>query len=35
MGLNLDVKALLQKAGLKEGANSRPAEFVLEKAFVG
>jgi ferredoxin--NADP+ reductase len=35
MGLNLDVKALLAKAGLNEGANSRPAEFVLEKAFVG
>lgn len=35
MGLNLDVKAILEKAGFTEGANSRPAEFVLEKAFVG
>ena len=35
MGLNLEVKALLEAAGLTEGANNRPAEFVLEKAFVG
>ena len=34
MGLNLDVKALLEKAGLTEGSNSMPAEYVLEKAFV-
>lgn len=32
---NLDVKALLEAAGLREGANSEPAEFVIEKAFVG
>ena len=32
---NLDIKALLEQAGLCEGANSEPAEFVIEKAFVG
>ncbi len=35
MGLNTDVKALLEEAGLEEGANSKPATYVLEKAFVG
>ena len=35
MGLNNDVKALLEAAGLEEGANSKPATYVLEKAFVG
>jgi ferredoxin/flavodoxin---NADP+ reductase len=30
-----DVKALMIKAGLQEGANSAPAEFVIEKAFAG
>ncbi len=35
LGFNLDIKALLEKAGLREGANSDPAEFVVEKAFVG
>ncbi|MDI6837510.1 MAG: ferredoxin--NADP reductase, partial [Rhizobiaceae bacterium] len=30
-----DTKALLEKAGLTEGANSKPAEFVIERAFVG
>jgi ferredoxin--NADP+ reductase len=30
-----DTKELLEKAGLTEGANSRPAEFVIERAFVG
>ena len=34
MGLNMDVKALLEAAGLNEGSNSMPAEYVLEKAFV-
>lgn len=32
---NLDIKQLLENAGLNEGANSEPAEFVIEKAFVG
>ena len=30
-----DTKALLDAAGLTEGANNRPAEFVVERAFVG
>lgn len=30
-----DTKALLEKAGLTEGANNKPAEFVIERAFVG
>jgi ferredoxin/flavodoxin---NADP+ reductase len=30
-----DTKALLEQAGLQEGANSRPGDFVIEKAFVG
>lgn len=30
-----DTKELLEKAGLNEGANSKPAEFVIERAFVG
>jgi len=32
---NLDIKAILEGHGLREGANSEPAEFVVEKAFVG
>jgi len=35
LGFNLDIKALLEKAGLHEGANSDPGQFVIEKAFVG
>ena len=35
MGLNLDLKKILEEHGLNEGANSAPAEFVVEKAFVG
>ena len=35
MGLNNDVKALVEAAGLEEGANSKPGTYVLEKAFVG
>ncbi|KAF0183319.1 MAG: ferredoxin--NADP+ reductase [Caulobacteraceae bacterium] len=30
-----DVHALLSAAGFREGANSAPAEFVIEKAFAG
>ena len=29
-----DTKALLEKAGLTEGANNKPGEFVVERAFV-
>lgn len=32
---NLDIKQILEGFGLREGANSEPAEFVIEKAFVG
>jgi len=30
-----DTKELLENAGLTEGANNKPAEFVIERAFVG
>jgi ferredoxin--NADP+ reductase len=32
---NLDMKSILESHGLREGANSEPAEYVVEKAFVG
>jgi ferredoxin--NADP+ reductase len=32
---NLDMKDILERHGLREGANSEPAEYVVEKAFVG
>jgi ferredoxin--NADP+ reductase len=32
---NKDIMEILEGAGLREGANSEPAEFVVEKAFVG
>ncbi|MEM1429995.1 MAG: ferredoxin--NADP reductase [Pseudomonadota bacterium] len=32
---NLDMKEILERHGLREGANSDPAEYVVEKAFVG
>jgi ferredoxin--NADP+ reductase len=35
MGLNMDLKVILEAAGLREGSNSEPGEYVLEKAFVG
>lgn len=35
LAFNLDIKTLLEAKGLREGANSEPAEFVIEKAFVG
>lgn len=35
LAFNLDIKVLLERAGLHEGANSEPGEFVIEKAFVG
>lgn len=33
--LNREMKAILQQAGLDEGANSRPNEYVVERAFTG
>jgi ferredoxin/flavodoxin---NADP+ reductase len=35
LAFNLDVKAVLEGFGLREGANSDPLEYVVEKAFVG
>ncbi|MFN3936285.1 MAG: ferredoxin--NADP reductase [Gemmobacter sp.] len=35
LAFNIDVKAILEGWGLREGANSEPAEYVVEKAFVG
>ena len=35
IGLNTDLKVILEGLGLAEGANSAPAEYVVEKAFVG
>ncbi|MFC3724831.1 ferredoxin--NADP reductase [Neoaquamicrobium sediminum] len=35
MDMIRDVKALVEAFGLTEGANNKPAEFVVERAFVG
>ena len=35
MGLNTDMKRILKNFGLREGANSDPGDYVIEKAFVG
>ncbi|RGP37887.1 ferredoxin--NADP reductase [Pseudotabrizicola alkalilacus] len=35
LAFNVDVKAILEGFGLREGANSDPQEYVVEKAFVG
>ncbi len=35
LAFNVDIKALMEKAGLTEGSNSEPGQFVVEKAFVG
>jgi ferredoxin--NADP+ reductase len=35
LGFNSDMKAVLEGFGLREGANSDPKEYVVEKAFVG
>ncbi|MEO9820589.1 MAG: ferredoxin--NADP reductase [Paracoccaceae bacterium] len=34
MAFNLDIKELLEGYGLEEGANSKPAQYVVEKAFL-
>jgi ferredoxin--NADP+ reductase len=34
MSFNLELKEILESYGLKEGANSMPAHFVVEKAFL-
>ena len=35
LGLNKDLKVILEGFGLEEGANSEPKHYVVEKAFVG
>ncbi|WP_298911817.1 ferredoxin--NADP reductase [uncultured Roseobacter sp.] len=35
LGLNTDLKEILEGFGLEEGANSDPKHYVVEKAFVG
>ncbi|PHR92306.1 MAG: ferredoxin--NADP(+) reductase [Robiginitomaculum sp.] len=35
MDMTQDTKAMVESFGLKEGSNSAPADFVIEKAFVG
>jgi len=35
IGLNTDLKEILEGYGLEEGANSEPKHYVVEKAFVG
>ena len=35
IGLNTDLKRILEGLGLEEGANSDPKHYVVEKAFVG
>lgn len=35
IGLNTDIKSILENYGLREGANSNPGDYVIEKAFVG
>ena len=35
MDMLKDVRVLCEASGLTEGANNRPAEFVVERAFVG
>lgn len=34
MGLNMDIKKILEARDFSEGANSRPGEYVIERAFV-
>ncbi|MBO9477747.1 ferredoxin--NADP reductase [Shimia sp. R11_0] len=34
LAFNLELKELLEDAGLEEGANSKPAQYVVEKAFL-
>jgi len=34
LAFNLEIKDLLEGYGLEEGANSKPAQFVVEKAFL-
>ena len=35
MAMISDTRALLEAAGLREGSNAAPGDYVVEKAFVG
>ena len=35
LAFNKDIMAIMESFGLREGANSEPREYVVEKAFVG
>jgi ferredoxin--NADP+ reductase len=35
LAFNLDIKALLERRACAKGRTASPAEFVVEKAFVG
>lgn len=35
IGMIRDIRAFIEPLGFKEGSNSRPGQFVVEKAFVG
>lgn len=34
LAFNLELKAMFEEYGLVEGANSKPAHYVVEKAFL-
>jgi ferredoxin--NADP+ reductase len=34
LAFNIELKAMLEEYGLEEGANSKPAQYVVEKAFL-
>ena len=34
LAFNLELKDMLEEYGLEEGANSKPAQYVVEKAFL-
>ncbi|MDF1873772.1 MAG: ferredoxin--NADP reductase, partial [Vannielia sp.] len=34
LAFNLEIKDMLEDYGLVEGANSKPAQYVVEKAFL-
>mgnify|MGYP003296873407 FL=1 len=35
MGLNTDMKRILENYGLREASNADPGDYVIQKAFVG
>ncbi|MDG2339722.1 MAG: ferredoxin--NADP reductase, partial [Paracoccaceae bacterium] len=34
LSFNIELKEMLEGYGLEEGANSKPAQYVVEKAFL-